>query len=796
MLRARNMDCRDDGAHTLVRLAKVLAVLASFDCAAAAVVPTFVDRPSCFQREFPSRDSFRRAGGRRLQAADGKPARSRYDFEEGGFRFAYEVSAESDVGQLVNADHDAGVAAIACDAQSMWVKWGVSGRQLAVGDVVSGGAEWGCEDGGFVREVTSVQAGSRSLVSAVETRPTSTLGVFRDLFVDLTWSRVARPPQHRRVQGDWDNVDGSGNESAQAEEDELFRIVDEDGFDDLADDDAPWMDTDFGLQPMAFNLNESSGEANDTEIDIGGLRCSNCWARLEPSASLRIETTGIVPSLVSFRLDLDFEIELQIEQAPTMSQLIELWIPILTFGGLNLVNTMAHALGMPIFHALNEAYLGLSIQPYTSLHLLLASIEDIVMDGTAYANVSGTSDSTFIEVRWDRASGFNVNASADLERSFHYSGTELGARVTTGLRPCVGVRVMLTNPVQYLTQVEACPELTMFFDNTGNLTDFLSPIDFAGTAAEADAELCIEFLSLDTDINLDFLNRDEPYARACFLGRCIESAKDRVFGASSANGACNCTSRCGVLGSCDVDIACDESGSLPCSSTRVHWWDGPQCMPVVRGHLSQADVTFHAFERDPVGDEAYGEALSFIPLERCPGLVAGRGLECLLELELAPSGKDARLAVALSVRDLPAPPLVRRVQDRAMDSQCQGTRWGVQFGASGRFSGLRLPVYFRLGGLRSGRMIVDPVESPSVRPVTLHTGCDVDPDLVTHTAATTLSPLVIQAQARAWAAVDFMNASMPGLNIIDTSFARPSVRGCVSAAALCYVALLTAGPVS
>lgn len=778
-----------DGANVLVRLAKMWTLLEALAFAvAAAGLPTFVSRPLKFQQEFPSRESFRRAGGRRLHASDGKPARTRYDFEEGGFRFAYEVSATSDAGQLVNADHDREVVAIACEARRMWIRWAALGRQLTTGDVVSGGAEWGCEaEGGFVREVSSVETTADGLVSVVETLPISTLGVFRDLYVDLTWSRVDRG-RGRRAQGDWDRADDDDNETSQAVEDDLFDIVEDDEFD--VDEDG-W-DIDFAIPAMAFNWNESRGEADEV-IDIGGLRCSNCWAQLEPTARLIIETNGIWPTLVSFRMDLDFEVQLEIEQAPTMQRLIELWVPILTFGGANLINVLANSMGLPIFHVLNDAYLSLIIQPYTALHVLLASIENIVMDGTAYVNVSGTSDSTYLEVRWDSTSGFNINASADLERSFYYSGTQLGARITTGLRPCVGVRVMIDNPRQYLTSLEGCPELTAFFDHSWDVTDLLSPVDFASEAPEPDAELCFDFTSLDTDINLDMFDRDEPYARGCFLGRCVESSKDRLFGASAESGACNCTGRCGYLGSCNVDPACDESGHASCSMRKVHWWDGPLCMPVVRSHLSQADVTLHAFERDPIGDESYGETVAFIPLVRCPALSAGRGFGCPLELDLVPPGEpggEARLTVTLSVRDLPTAPLVRRVQGRTMDTPCAGTRWGVQFGASGRFTGLRMPVYFRFHGLRSGRMIVDPVESPDVKPVSLYLGCEEEPQ---NTTTTTSTVFLLAQNGRMWSAAESMTTAMPALNnIVETNFAHARQLGLAQAGALCAIAVFTA----
>merc|ERR550532_2913089 len=171
--------------------------------------PTFINRPPSFRPTFPTSEAFHQAldqpgGVRRLRATSTKPARTHYIIEQAGHHFEYELGRTTNVQRIFNVDKEPALVGIACEERRLQLLWGPSivahPPRLHPGDLVAGSREWQCVlAGGFLREVMEVDVATHTggNVTAVVTRDVAPLDVFRDLYIDLRWSRSSAP---RRLQ--------------------------------------------------------------------------------------------------------------------------------------------------------------------------------------------------------------------------------------------------------------------------------------------------------------------------------------------------------------------------------------------------------------------------------------------------------------------------------------------------------------------------------------------------------------------------------------------------------------------
>jgi len=170
-------------------------------------------------------------------------------------------------------------------------------------------------------------------------------------------------------------------------------------------------------------------------------------------------------------------------------------------------------------------------------------------------------------------------------------------------------------------------------------------------------ELCVSFRSFETDGDLDPLNEDEPYARACFDGQCIETDKKHKFGDFTNKGNCACTGSCGYGTSsyewCYVEESCPgRESSLSgywsrCNSNRVDWQNHFQCVPVQKASLATEELTLQVFEDDSFEDDKYTAPKAV----RLPAACRDGGYAaCALAEDLKPlEGKFARLSLTIKI---------------------------------------------------------------------------------------------------------------------------------------------------
>jgi len=172
----------------------------------------------------------------------------------------------------------------------------------------------------------------------------------------------------------------------------------------------------------------------------------------------------------------------------------------------------------------------------------------------------------------------------------------------------------------------------------------------------ASSDLCVAIRSFETDGDLDPANEDEPYARVCFDGQCIETDKKHRFGDFTNKGNCACTGSCGYGTSsyewCYVKKSCPGRKSSwsgywsKCNSNRVDWQSHLQCVPVQKALLATEELTLQVFEDDSFEDDKYTAPKAVRLPEACRDV----GGTCALAEELKPlAGKFARLSLDITI---------------------------------------------------------------------------------------------------------------------------------------------------
>jgi len=172
------------------------------------------------------------------------------------------------------------------------------------------------------------------------------------------------------------------------------------------------------------------------------------------------------------------------------------------------------------------------------------------------------------------------------------------------------------------------------------------------------SDLCVALRSFETDGDLDPGHEDEPYARVCFDGQCIETDKKHKFGDFTNKGNCACKGSCGYGTSsyewCYVKKSCPgrKSGLTgywkKCNSNRVDWQNHFQCVPVQKALLATEELTLQVFEDDlSWGYDKYTAPKAVRLPEACRDV----GGTCALAEELKPlAGKFARLSLDITIR--------------------------------------------------------------------------------------------------------------------------------------------------
>jgi len=169
-------------------------------------------------------------------------------------------------------------------------------------------------------------------------------------------------------------------------------------------------------------------------------------------------------------------------------------------------------------------------------------------------------------------------------------------------------------------------------------------------------DLCVSLRSFETDGDLDPLNEDEPYARVCFDGQCIETDKKHRFGDFTNKGNCACTGSCGYGTSsyewCYVKKSCPGRKSSwsgywsKCNSNRVDWQSHLQCVPVQKALLATEELTLQVFEDDSFEDDKYTAPKAVRLPEACRDV----GGTCALAEDLKPlEGKFAKLSLDITI---------------------------------------------------------------------------------------------------------------------------------------------------
>ncbi|CAK0880348.1 unnamed protein product, partial [Prorocentrum cordatum] len=668
------------GPRTLARIAAMPSGIAgAVFAAAAAMVPAlahasaalvpweFVARPDSAQpsRGVPRQGAFKRSRGRRLQAEGSKPARHLYFADEGDQRFRYEYAGRCLAEQILNVDAELAVVGFACGVPRgksegvLQLRWradavpgdnGSVGRpkprpRLQAGDAVTGGSGWRCGprvDGGMLFEVLRVDkhATHADPVTSLVVRAASPFRFFHDVFIEFEWSGIGR------------------------------RLHD--------------YNYTHQLPKLLFNKDDD-GAIIERSFDNGVFRCDDCFAELQPLLTFRLETNGAIPQALSLRVDGPLDISMSVGLAPEMQASVsDGWARIEEHLGPELIalaltavvgtasggSTAAYSPALlPLFAEVTDQ-LNIELLPVLGMESLSFAGGNLSMDDTISVQLSAKAADTYFEISWSRSDGLTSAAAFDYDLTADYPGDILTPNITAGARACLGLKLMALSADTPLAQPEVCPEMKIFAVKQDIEAVPVFPEDIETTSDSADTLLCFTFQSFSTDLDLD-VGYDDPYAEACFLGKCVASTPDAWF-----------------------------------QGDTVTWSDGPLCLEVRRTSVEQVPIYLGAHEDDLLYSEQYSEPFPISLAEACPSLwTAEVGCSLLESLPVKDGGTYATLRVTVAVTSL------RRLSGAA--APCLGIAIGVSLGVGGSFGGFDYPSYFHTG---AGDKVQPAGLLPSARP--------------------------------------------------------------------------------
>jgi hypothetical protein len=510
----------------------------------------FVERPSQFAPGFPDPDSFMNIGGRRLEASDGRPARTRYVSEQSGHKFVYEFAGTNTANRVINLDKELGVSGVSCDQDRMWLRTTsgseadaaqVSTFALHVGDVLTGGPEWGCHRNGmagFMVEVLSVELDGSAIV--VGTRDTSPLAIFRDLFIDFTWLK-AKGPDSEVTGSDVRRLRGNCS-------------------------DGNWcIDHDLARWNMSLNYDEATKRAKEP-LDWGLLECSNCYAKMDTVVRFQLIGKDFDISRVALSLDAELDFYMQVKASEELKDLVgKGWTEVDKILGDDILKGIVDSLDIPFFNEWNDAFLKLELKPKFSMSTWVEVKENIsdligdVLDSnlTAFLDTSGKAATW--EAYWDKEDGFGVNVPSgeDFNYGISFDGWKHPDGLLTKVKQCFGVDLRAFG--KSMTGMSLCPEQENIIWE-GSIMNI--PKEFLKTYVLPDAELCMDIKKFDTNLDKNLFALDTVFGQACFQGKCVETSPKQyeVF------------------------------------KSDVKFNDGSLCIPVRRSWVESSGIFLHAFE--------------------------------------------------------------------------------------------------------------------------------------------------------------------------------------------------------
>jgi hypothetical protein len=454
----------------------------------------FVDRPAKFAQGFPDPGSFLETGGRRLEASEGKPKRTRYESEQSGHKFEYEFAGNS-TSRIINIDIESVVSGMFFEhgggsntdgTRRIWLRTASEselraprglGFALNVGDVITGGPEWGCHRNnatGFLVEVLTIESDNSSII--VNARDTSPFSVYRDLFVDFTWTPNAQARGDRRLY----DIDH-----------DIFRWGQSKGFTDP-----------FGIV---------SGNAN---VD----------------AVLKFQLVGEGFDVDRVSLGVEFSMDVRSEAHLVPGNIKNVvnngWYQVNSILGDDILGGLVDALKIPFFNEINQATVNLQLRPAFSLSTWVEFKDDIknLLDQVLNAGLEAylTSNGPLkLEIFWDKQNGFGLTIpdyKTAIKMGIKLKGLAIPKDFLTKLKQCFGVELLAFG--ESVTSLKMCPFQSTKLWKADNLT---VPATFMKSDPQPDSELCIDIQEFETNIDKNTL-KDTAVGKVCFHGTCISTS--------------------------------------------------------------------------------------------------------------------------------------------------------------------------------------------------------------------------------------------------------------------------------
>jgi len=507
----------------------------------------FTGRPTQLPKQFPNPSSFKKIPSRRLGADEGKPERWFLEAEEEGHRFEYEFAGESVAEQILDIDKDHVVEGISCRGLHskkhptdivMWLRWNrtfmtdntsQAREPLKPGDVIAGSSGWRCgskSNAGFIKQVVFVRshATKHDPTTELVMRDVSPLHVFKDVYIDFKWM----PPADKagfpgRALGEI----GGGAELG-------------------------WFDFNY----VSSEEVPKYGPGAKRVLNMGPLLCENCYAYLKPAVTFKLATDGFWPKEISMRFDVDMEVNIDVTknhnatvetvgfgQDPAHKVVTNGWEKINNERGEDFRHTLLGNLvgvavsgqwapiTIPLFHLLATA-INLEGYPIKEIFGKIGNgLQELISFEHMTAKFAMKPEETYFEAGWKDDRGFYTDYGFNVRREVSISGMDDLKQMFFGLRFCAGLALTVGYTKEPLTTLSLCPETVIYTDEFTNAMAI--PGVVGKTDNSPDRQLCITFKSFETDLNLDdgWLDwfQDDPYAQACFQGKCVQTKRSVRF---------------------------------------------------------------------------------------------------------------------------------------------------------------------------------------------------------------------------------------------------------------------------